>query len=253
MIVPEATVRLSRPSSSAQRARGLGAAGQPADAVPRQDYAFARGGVAPDSVLRTGQPSGGFPSWSHKGGVARSCPLPSAQAFSARRDSQPNEGSAESRAVTNTGIVVPTCEHDRFPKVKIAGRWECVVEYLDRCLGQQQVVDVVLREGTTYLAFENGHELPVLCPGCGEPVVFGSLEGARRDIRGRRLESMAQQVATMADARKCVEFSKKSLLGRRRTLGLPVEVAAQLLHPADCPYRPSSKEGARQRKGQRRP
>jgi hypothetical protein len=112
---------------------------------------------------------------------------------------------------------MPTCERDGFPKVKIGGRWECVVEYLDRCLGQRQVVDLVLREGTTYLAFENGHELPVLCPDCGKPMSFDSFEGARRDMRGRRLESMAQRVVTMADGRKFVEFrlefSRKGLLG----------------------------------------
>ena len=27
------------------------------------------------------------------------------------------------------------CERDGFPLVKINGRWECVAEYLDRCVG----------------------------------------------------------------------------------------------------------------------
>jgi hypothetical protein len=36
-----------------------------------------------------------------------------------------------------------TCERDGFPMVKIQGRWECVAEYLDRCIGQQRVVDLI--------------------------------------------------------------------------------------------------------------
>ncbi|MBN1583628.1 MAG: hypothetical protein JXA89_23175 [Anaerolineae bacterium] len=39
----------------------------------------------------------------------------------------------------------PTCSKDGFPKVKIDGRWHCVAEYLDRCIGGQHVVDVVQR------------------------------------------------------------------------------------------------------------
>ncbi|MDI7276948.1 MAG: hypothetical protein QME94_13300, partial [Anaerolineae bacterium] len=101
--------------------------------------------------------------------------------------------------MTIPGTPWPTCERDGFPKLKIGGRWECVVEYLDRCLGQQQVVDLVLRGDTIWFVFENGHELPVLCPDCGNPIEFGNLESARRDIRGRRLESMAQRIVRMKD------------------------------------------------------
>lgn len=94
---------------------------------------------------------------------------------------------------------MPGCERDEFPKVRIGGHWECVAEYLDRCLGQQRVVDMVQWQETTHLVFENGHELPALCPDCGQPVVYGHPERARRNMRGRRLESMSYRTGTLRD------------------------------------------------------
>jgi hypothetical protein len=35
------------------------------------------------------------------------------------------------------------CERDGFPMVKIDGQLQCVAEYLDRCIGQQKVVDLI--------------------------------------------------------------------------------------------------------------
>jgi hypothetical protein len=80
--------------------------------------------------------------------------------------------------------------------VKINGRWECAAEYLDRCLGQQPVVDLVQRGRTVYYVFENGHQLPMLCFCCGTPLVYDDLERSRRDMRGRRLEKMSVGLVT---------------------------------------------------------
>ena len=49
----------------------------------------------------------------------------------------------------------PICAKDGFPKVEIAGRWQCVVEYLDHCIGGQCIVDLVKREDKVYYVFES--------------------------------------------------------------------------------------------------
>ena len=58
------------------------------------------------------------------------------------------------------------CKRDGFPLVKINGQWECVAEYLDRCVGGQRIKDVIQRDDTFYYIFESGHELPLLCFCC---------------------------------------------------------------------------------------
>jgi len=145
------------------------------------------------------------------------------------------------------------CERDGFPMVKIQGRWKCVAEYLNRCIGQQRVVDLVQRGKTVYYVFENGHELPILCYCCGRPLVFNDLEWSRRDICGRRLESMIVGPVTFEDGSEmlqfALEFSKKGLLSRRVSIPIAVKAAAQMKHPADCPYKRSP---ARKKKRRRR-
>ena len=155
------------------------------------------------------------------------------------------------KSANNRRLPLRTCERDGFPKVKIGANWECVAEYLDRCLGHRQVVDLVLRQDTTYIVFENGHELPVLCADCGRPMSYGNLDRARRGIRGRRLESMSWRITTLEDGREFVqfdlEFSKKGLLSRRHHVTSPPEVAAHLRHPAHCPWRATSAKAAGKR------
>lgn len=122
--------------------------------------------------------------------------------------------------------------------VKINGRWQCAAEYLDRCIGQQRVVDVIRRARTTCYIFENEHELPLLCFCCGEPLITEDLEQVRRDMRGRRLEGMMVSPVELEDGREIpgfeLEFSKKGLFSDGRNVPLSPQVAARLRHPADC-------------------
>jgi hypothetical protein len=135
----------------------------------------------------------------------------------------------------------PKCSKDGFPMVKIDGHWECIVEYLDRCIGQQQVVDLVQHDKTIYCVFENKHELPMLCFCCGEPLIYEDLEKARHNIQGRRLERMSIGEVKLQDGRKvmqfALEFSKRGWLSRRLFIPIAFEAAAQLRHPVWCPHK----------------
>src|SRR5574341_606940 len=84
----------------------------------------------------------------------------------------------------------PLCKRDGFPMVRIDGKLQCAAEYIDKCVGGEQVVNVSQEENTVYYVFESGHRLPLLCYCCGSPLVVADLEQSRRKLRGRRLEGM---------------------------------------------------------------
>ena len=150
----------------------------------------------------------------------------------------------------------PLCERDGFPMIKIDGQLQCVAEYLDRCIGQQKVVDLIHRGKTDYYVFENGHELPLLCCCCGTPLVTKDPDKARRDIRGRRLEKMSIGLRELDDVEVMefhLEFSKKGVLSREVYTAVAPEAARQMRHPSDCIYkRDTSSQGSRKKKRRRR-
>ena len=133
---------------------------------------------------------------------------------------------------------VPICARDGFPKVRIDGRWQCVAEYLDRCIGGQRIVDMVKREETVYYVFESGHELPMLCFCCGRPYEYPDLEASRRENVGRHLVSMVMEPGETEDgqlvSRFCLELSGKGLLSKPLVEPIHIEAAAQMRHPANC-------------------
>ena len=42
----------------------------------------------------------------------------------------------------------------------------------------EEVIDIIQRDDTVYYVFENGHELPMLCFCCGDPLNYQDLEQA---------------------------------------------------------------------------
>ena len=61
-------------------------------------------------------------------------------------------------------------EHD-CPMFLLDDEYVCVLEYVDEHLGGKQVKDLVVIEGgLVSILFEDDHELPLLCPHCGDPI-----------------------------------------------------------------------------------
>lgn len=134
----------------------------------------------------------------------------------------------------------PVCPQDGFPMLMINGHLECSVEYIERCIGGQPVIDMVQRGSTMYLIFENGHQLPLLCGCCGGSLSVPDLAKERKFMRGRRLEAMSMASNMTKDGRKfnelVLKFSKAGFFSRGLAEPVSFEVAVQMRHPADCLY-----------------
>jgi hypothetical protein len=105
---------------------------------------------------------------------------------------------------------------------------------LDRCIGQKKIVNVVQEGETTYFVFENGYELPLLCFCCGTPLVVPEFDDFRRDMRGRKLESMATETISSPDQGEFLlfqlEFSRKALELEGVVQAVAPESAARMRH-----------------------
>jgi hypothetical protein len=152
----------------------------------------------------------------------------------------------------------PTCPRDGFPLVTIGGKQECVAEYLDRCIGGEAIISIAQRGQTYYYVFESGHELPLLCFCCGNPLAIKNLDGSRSEMRGRRLESLFIEEVDEEDGRTLprlmLVYSSKGLSSEEIVDGVSPQVAAKLRHPPSCLFKPHPPTPAKspQKKGQRR-
>ena len=130
---------------------------------------------------------------------------------------------------------VPACKRDGFPMLRINGRLQCVVEYLNRCIGQEKIVDVIKQGEAFYYVFANGYQLPLLCSCCNGPLVIENLINARQNMLGRRLVAMAMETNRFEDGRVfeelVLEFSKKRVLSKKEEIGVSFEVAVHLKRP----------------------
>ncbi len=170
----------------------------------------------------------------------------------------PLKKSAPRVAAGHTTNSYPACPNDGFPLIEINGQLQCCVEALNRCVGQQKVVDVVQRRQTVYYVFEDGHELPLLCGCCGQGLLVEDLEQERKRVCGRRLEAMSIGTAVIEKDKReydelILEFSKVGLFSKPLSIPMAFEVAAQLHHPAAGLSRrqraPSKKQARSKRKG----
>lgn len=150
----------------------------------------------------------------------------------------------------------PRCARDEFPMVKIGNKQQCVAEYLDKHIGQQKIIDVVQHEDIIYYVFENRYELPLLCFCCATPLVDKDLDRLRRNMRGRRLESMAIETVPAAEGGDFLEFqlefSQKGVELQGVTQAIAPEAAARMRRPNSNKARKRLLKGkGDQRRGQR--
>jgi hypothetical protein len=125
--------------------------------------------------------------------------------------------------------------------VRINGKLQCTAEYIDKCVGGEQVVDMLQEEDTVYYVFESGHKLPLLCFCCGGPLTVTDLEQSRSRMRGRRLEGMLIDEVTLESGDTMIQFRldfyENALSPEGSVDALSPLVAAQMRHPASCPRR----------------
>ena len=142
----------------------------------------------------------------------------------------------------------PLCKNDGFPMVTIKDRRLCAAEYLDRCIGQQHVIEVIQCDQTTYYVFENGHQLPLLCFCCARPLVTMDLAETQHDMQGRRLDSMSVGTVYNEAGEELLqfrlEFSGKGWFSKALFVPVAPEVAVKMRHPSDCPYGQSAPKRA---------
>ena len=175
-----------------------------------------------------------------------------------QRTSPPHRRSKRRDSAAKDKRTEQLCKRDGFPLVQIGDRWECVAEYLDRCIGGQRIIDVTQRDETIYYVFESGHELPLLCFCCNTPLLVKNPKKERRQMRGRRLESMSMEPVLLNDGTEMLQFrlelSKKRLEPSGRAVVVSVESAAQMHHPPGCPHvaRASQKTPRRSKRRKRK-
>jgi len=139
--------------------------------------------------------------------------------------------------------------------LRMDGKLQCASRYLDRCLGKKRIAEVRQEGECVYLVFEDGHQLPLLCGCCGEPLEFKGVEALERRYKNRRLLSFS-------DAREGTSYDDVwpvvvlTFSGVGELPGIAWESAARIHHPPDCPARrrkrAKSAAGARTRKRRKR-
>lgn len=133
---------------------------------------------------------------------------------------------------------LPQCERDGFPILEINGEEHCLAEYVDACIGNQKVSDVVLRDGTLYYVFENRHKLPLLCYCCGRALEFPDLRAERKHMRGRILQAMTWSLDELEDGREVIDYQLEftGKYGEEGPLMVSTSTlsAERMRHPVTC-------------------
>jgi len=120
--------------------------------------------------------------------------------------------------------------------IEIDGQLTCIIEALERCIGQQKITNVVQQNNTTYYVFEDGHKLPLLCGCCGAPLIFKNLVLERRVMPGYMLAGIEVITSTLENGEEfdelVLEFSKPGLNAGVEKIEVAIETPAHLIHPA---------------------
>lgn len=132
------------------------------------------------------------------------------------------------------------CQKDGFPTIVIDGKRRCVAEYIERCIRDATITDVVERENKAlFYIFENGHELPLLCAGCNGDIKVNNLAKEKNEIIGRHLLATRWQHADYGDEGEVIELFLQLGKYEGRQLDIlevntSLNSANRLVHPENC-------------------
>jgi len=128
-----------------------------------------------------------------------------------------------------------------YARPKQTPKWVCLAETFDQCIGSQVLTDILFQADThiTYYVFESGHQLPMLCGCCGQPLVYDHLDAVRADMVSRRLEAFELQDSELEDGTPIsdvvLKFSGRPTAPASTTDRVSIDVLAHLRHPSRCP------------------
>lgn len=135
------------------------------------------------------------------------------------------------------------CKKDGFPIINIGGQQQCVSEFLNYCIGGEKITDILLQNETMYYVFESGHEIPLLCNCCGEPLACANLQAERKNMIGRCLVSMSWDWEELEDGHSVIDYRLElSAKENEDFIVLIVQTAVssanKMRHPAGCTQAP---------------
>ncbi|MBV5347968.1 hypothetical protein JZU46_07125 [bacterium] len=138
---------------------------------------------------------------------------------------------------------ITKCSKDGFPVININGQPQCIAEFINYCIGGEEVTDVVVRNGARYFVFESGHEIPLLCNCCGEPLAGIDLKEDRESMIGRVLDAMDWDWEKLSDGRRVVDYvllfsTKEGENFDALAVNTSVLSANKMRHPAGCIHSP---------------
>ena len=130
------------------------------------------------------------------------------------------------------------CERDGFPVLRLNGREQCLGEFIEECLQLKKVSDMVLRNGVFYYVFEDGHQLPMLCSCCDNPLLVNDLDASRKKWVGRQLKNILCDTLeigeiTLVDNLQ-LQFTRRFLEFKRAENVLSLLSAQKIIHPSSC-------------------
>jgi hypothetical protein len=140
-------------------------------------------------------------------------------------------------------VQIASCKKDGFPIVEINGQPQCIAEFVNYCIGGEEITDVVVRNGARYFVFESGHEIPMLCNCCSEPLAGINLKEDRESMIGRVLDAVDWYWEKLSDGRKVIDYvllfsTKEGEDFEALAVTTAVLSANKMRHPAGCIHAP---------------
>jgi len=84
------------------------------------------------------------------------------------------------------------CSEHNCPMIDVGGDcYACLFDYVNERVGMRRVTDVVNDADGATLIFENGVELPLICPCCDKAIHATGGESLLKEVNGFRLETLA--------------------------------------------------------------